>query len=83
MDIKIMQGCKMGAGIFASFIELEMHVLKHCLEPRVIPKQVNVTCPSRNASEKHRFNCPEECTRLTFGFYSGPHVSFRIKGARM
>lgn len=78
MDLRFVRGCKVGKGIFASFIELEADLLKDALEPVFVPMLNNVTCKKRYGTE-----CHMNCARFIDGIVSGPSISWRASGKTM
>lgn len=78
MDLRFVRGCKVGKGIFASFIELEVDILKDALEPMFVPMLNNVTCEKRYGTE-----CHMKCARFIDGIVSGPSISWRNPGKTM
>ena len=77
--MKLIRGCKMGKGIFASFVELEARILKDALEPILVPMSNNTTCGRRYGKE-----CSMDgCDRFIDGIVVGHHVSWRCVGKTM
>ena len=78
MGLHLVRGCKVGKGMFASFIELEADLLKHTLEPMFVPMLNNVTCEKRYGKE-----CHMNCKRFIDGIIAGSSISWRSSGKTM
>ncbi len=78
MDLRLVRGCKVGKGIFASFIELEADLLRDALEPMFIPMLNNVRCEKR-----YGVGCHMNCKRFVDGIVSGSSISWRAPGKTM
>ena len=78
MDLRFVRGCKVGKGIFASFVELEADLLKDALEPMFVPMLNNVTCEKCYGKE-----CHMNCARFIDGIIAGSSISWRAVGKTM
>lgn len=78
MELRLVRGCKVGRGIFASFIELEAMFLKGALEPIFVPMLNNVTCEKRYGAK-----CHMNCERFIDGIIAGSSISWRAPGKTM
>lgn len=78
MNLQLVRGCKVGKGMFASFIELEVKFLCHALEPIFVPMLNNATCEKRYGKE-----CHMRCARFIDGIVAGSRISWRVPGKTM
>lgn len=78
MDLRLVRGCKVGKGVFASFIELEARFLINALEPIFVPMSNNTECEKRRGKE-----CHMGCNRFIDGIVAGHTISWRNPGKTM